>query len=85
FRLVQLYTDTVPANFFPFAVDDDRREDEAKRLNLDFQRNLFGTEQLPLYVVMEVTGSAIKVMDVYDEGKINDPIGFIRFLRNSRK
>lgn len=85
FRLVQLYTDTVPANFFPFAVDDDRREDEAKRLNLDFQRKQFGTEQLPLYVVMEVTGSAIKVLDVYDEGKINDPIGFIRFLRNSRK
>jgi thiol:disulfide interchange protein DsbD len=85
FRLVQLYTDTVPAHFYPFAVDDDRRDDEAKLVNLTFQRQHFGTEQLPLYVVLEVTNNKVRVNSIYDEGKINDPIGFIRFLRQARK
>jgi thiol:disulfide interchange protein DsbD len=85
FRLVQLYTDTVPAHFYPFAVDDDRRDDEAKQVNLVFQRQHFGTEQLPLYVVLEIFPNKVRVNSIYDEGKINDPVAFNRFLRNARK
>jgi thiol:disulfide interchange protein DsbD len=84
YRLVQMYTDTVPATFFPFEVDEDRRIDEAKKLNLPFQLRTFGTEQLPLYVVLEVTKDKAIVRGVYDEGKINDPAAFVKFLKESK-
>jgi thiol:disulfide interchange protein len=84
YRLVQMYTDTVPAKFFAAEVDDDRRIDEAKKLNLPFQNQVFGTEQLPLYVVLEVTKDKALVKGVYDEGKINEPAAFVKFLKDSR-
>jgi len=84
YRLVQHYTDEVPANFYSQQVDDSRRDDEA-RANLQFQRDVFGTEQLPLYVAMEVTKDSIKVRDVYAEGKINDVNRFTEFLKASLK
>jgi thiol:disulfide interchange protein len=83
FRLVQSYTDTVPESFYPQGADADRRFDEAKA-NLKFQRDNFGTEQLPLYAVMEVTKDHVIVRGVYDEAKINEPTAFIKFLNDSR-
>ncbi len=84
FRLVQLYTDEVPGKFYSDDVDYDRRVDEAKPLNLTFQKDLFGTEQLPLYVTMEVTKEKVLVKGVYDEGKINDVGAFVKFLKDAR-
>ena len=80
YTLVSLYTDEVPAAYYPTpATRNQRREDAAA--NLGFQRALFGTEQLPLYVVLDpqVSG-AVKVVAVYDEGKINDVPRFTEFL-----
>jgi hypothetical protein len=85
YRLVQHYTDEVPASFYPEKVDKDRRADEAHALNLAFQKQMFGTEQLPLYVAMEVLKDKVLVRGVYTEGKINDIAAFTEFLRNSKK
>ncbi len=85
YRLVQHYTDEVPASFYEQKVDKDRRVEEAHDLNLSFQKQMFGTEQLPLYVAMEVTKDKVLVRGVYSEGKINDVSAFAEFLRNSRK
>jgi thiol:disulfide interchange protein DsbD len=80
YRLVQLYTDQVPANFYPTEVDDDRRFDEAKANLKDFQKPSFGTEQLPLYVLLEVTKDKVIVRGQYEAGKINDANAFVKFL-----
>ncbi len=80
YTLVSLYTDEVPAAYYLTpASRTQRREDAAA--NLGFQRALFGTEQLPLYVLLDpqVSG-AVKVVAVYDEGKINDVPRFTEFL-----
>ena len=82
--LVQHYTDEVPAKFYGDGVSNDRREDEAD-LNKGFQKQIFGTEQLPLYVALEVTKDALHVRGVYTEGKINDIGGFRKFLSSSAK
>lgn len=80
YSLVQLYTDEVPVDFYtaPPVKKDRDREAEA---NLDFQERAFGTQQLPLYVILEplATGS-VRVVGVYDEGKINDVPRFVAFL-----
>jgi len=85
FRLVQHYTDTVPEAFFPQGADKERRVNEAQA-NLAFQRDpeIFGTEQLPLYAVMEVTRDKVLMRGVYDEAKINNPAAFIKFLNDAR-
>jgi thiol:disulfide interchange protein DsbD len=87
FRLVQLYTDTVPAELYPPGLRGrlgPARQEADAEANLDFQKKAFNTEQLPLYVVLEpLPNDAINVVGVYSEGKINDEAGFARFLRNS--
>ncbi len=85
YRLVQHYTDEVPASFYLEKVDKDRRADEAHAVNLPFQKQMFGTEQLPLYVTMQVLKDKVLVRGVYTEGKINDVAAFTEFLRNSKK
>ena len=78
FELVQLYTDGVPLKFFTLPPIDRNAEAAA---NQDFQRTAFGTEQLPLYVILEpLPGGAVRVVDVYEEGKINDVAKFTAFL-----
>jgi thiol:disulfide interchange protein DsbD len=84
FWLVQHYTDEVPANFYADDVTAQRCQADADA-NLDFQRALFGTEQLPLYVVMEVTKTGVITREVYAEGKINNVSGFRHFLMSSTK
>lgn len=87
FELVQLYTDKVPNKYYPPQVLEAlgpgvaRQRADAK-VNLEFQREAFGTEQLPLYVILEpLADGRVAVRGVYSEGKINDEAAFARFLR----
>ncbi len=78
FKLVQLYTDGVPLKFYKTQPID--RNAEAQT-NGRFQEESFGTEQLPLYVILEpLADGKVRVVDVYEEGKINDVPGFLKFL-----
>jgi thiol:disulfide interchange protein DsbD len=81
YTLVQMYTDEVPAVVYSNPPESVSRNREA-RANLVFQLDLFGTEQLPLYVILEPqpNGKA-RVVDVYKEGKINDRNAFREFLQ----
>lgn len=77
---VQLFTDTVPDRYYPDA--DRRRADADAAANLWFQRQAFGTEQLPLYVILKPEPDGkIGVAGVYAEGKINDEKTFVEFLK----
>jgi thiol:disulfide interchange protein len=81
YTLVQMYTDEVPAAYYTDPPADEARDREAKA-NLNFQRAVFGTEQLPLYAILEPqAGGRVRVVGVYDEGKINDVPRFVEFLR----
>ncbi|MCS7015746.1 MAG: hypothetical protein RMJ19_09635 [Gemmatales bacterium] len=69
---VYLYTDVVPAVFQPSTPPE---------WNRDFQWQAFGDAQLPLYVILEpVSERQARLIAVYNEGKINDVAGFLRFL-----
>ncbi len=87
YKLVQLYTDEVPNAFYApslqaqFGSNTTRQKEDAQ-VNLSFQREAFGTEQLPLYVILKpLADGKISVVDTYDEGKINDEAAFARFLK----
>jgi hypothetical protein len=83
-----MYTDTIPPEFYEGSPDESKRDKDA-RTNLDLQRKSFGTEQLPLYVLLKpepgVKGGPVQVIGVYDEGKINDDGKFIEFLKKGLK
>ncbi|CAN5198893.1 hypothetical protein BH11PLA2_BH11PLA2_47970 [soil metagenome] len=81
FNLVQMYTDDVPGEFY--AVPPPQAELHAEALaNLSFQKKAFGTEQLPLYVILEpLANGQVRVVDVYAEGKINTKDKFAAFLK----
>ena len=83
YHLVQLYTDTVPPEFYESPPPLGERNRHAQQANLPFEQKLFGTEQLPLYVILkpEPGGKAVRVAEVYDEGKINNEAAFIEFLK----
>lgn len=86
YHLVQMYTDEVPKDFYTeFSPTDDRRTEEGIDLNLSFQKEAFGTEQLPLYVILEpvrIDGEdKINVLGIYAEGLINDVESFTQFLK----
>ncbi len=84
FRLVQLYTDEIPPVFYEAPPDNEGREVDA-RINRKFQKNVFGTEQLPLYVTLRpkpgIRGGPVEITGVYTEGKINNVQTFEAFLR----
>ncbi len=86
YSLVQLYTDIVPSEFYPaeersqFGSNTDRQRADAAK-NLAFQRERFGTEQLPLYVILRpLPDGKFEEVGQYEEGKINDTTGFVNFL-----
>jgi len=85
YTLVQLYTDTIPDVFYDSAPGIDRQKADAS-VNFNFEKNSFGEEQLPLYVILkpEPTGKTT-VVGVYEEGKINNEAKFIEFLKNGLK
>jgi thiol:disulfide interchange protein DsbD len=85
YLIVKLYTDTVPTQYFGAAVKSKLRGDgEAYATsNRNFQQKVFGTLQLPLYVVLEPQADGtIKVIGVYPEGRINKEEAFAEFLRD---
>lgn len=79
YRLVQMYTDMVPDHFYSAPLDLGDAVDQAQA-NLRFQQKAFGTEQLPLYVILEPTATGARVVGVYAEGKINNVAAFTEFL-----
>jgi thiol:disulfide interchange protein len=87
YRLVQLFTDKVPDQFYSSETrarfgGDTARQIEDARANLWFQQKAFNTEQLPLYVILEPTADGkVDVLGKYDEGKINDDAAFAQFLK----
>ena len=85
FERVQLYTDEVPVS--QYAIDPGKavRQAEAST-NRDFQIEIFKDSRLPLYaVLMPQADGKVKVIGVYDEGKINDPARFAAFLKESQE
>ena len=81
YTLVQMYTDEVPVAFYTSPPEWTDRKWEAAH-NLAFQREIFGTEQLPLYVILEPqTTGQVRVVATYDEGKINEVGAFVEFLK----
>jgi thiol:disulfide interchange protein DsbD len=78
---VQLYADVMPPHAYLDPPLEDPRRDEAG-INLEFQNAVFGNAQRPLYVILEpLTTGKVRVVGVYDEGKINDVPRFIEFLK----
>jgi thiol:disulfide interchange protein len=81
YRLVQLYTDTVPESLYTAPPSLAKRDADAQS-NLAFQLKYFQNEQLPLYVVLKHDSAGkIQVVAIYEEGKINDEAAFIAFLK----
>ena len=84
YQRVQLYTDTIPEHLFSGPIDIDLNK-QFTRANLDFQSKHFGSEQLPLYAVIDPSGGRARVVGIYTEGKINDVEKFVKFLEDGLK
>jgi thiol:disulfide interchange protein DsbD len=85
YELVQMYTDTIPPEFYETDPGLDGRTADAEA-NLRFEKVGFGLEQLPTYVILKPEPNGkITVVGVYDEGKINDEPAFIEFLKSGLK
>jgi thiol:disulfide interchange protein DsbD len=87
YKLVQLYTDTVPDQLYASSIRSqfrgsvDRQEADAFA-NRKFQDRVFGTSQLPLYVILRPSSTGqIEIVGVYNEGKINNVAAFTEFLK----
>lgn len=89
YTFVQLYTDRVPNEFYApevrarFGKSLSRQIDDAEVANAGFLRKVFGSIQLPLYVILEprLDSERIDVIGIYDEGLINNVNAFASFLR----
>lgn len=82
---MQLYTDEIPKGSYKEAPDDAKRETDAE-INLKFQKAIFKTEQLPLYVVVKpVEGGQFEIVGTYDEGRITKLDKFVEFLKKPLK
>ncbi|MDB5313100.1 MAG: dsbD [Gemmataceae bacterium] len=81
YERVQLYADEVPPEVYanPPSPDDLYEEGQANRA---FKDKLFGTDQLPLYVILLPGPDGTWKAKVYPEGKINDVGGFMKFLQD---
>jgi hypothetical protein len=85
YKLVQLYTDHIPLNYYAPALrskleDSDRVFDDAA-VNSKFQYDAVKPATLPLYVILEpLEDGAIKVVSKNEKGKINDEAEFAKFL-----
>jgi thiol:disulfide interchange protein DsbD len=85
FEKVQLYTDEVPATAYSSDPGHDARTTEA-RANGRFQLAVFGDIKLPLYAIMvPQPDGKLKLLGVYEEGKINDPEQFAAFMDKALK
>jgi thiol:disulfide interchange protein DsbD len=83
YTLAAMYTDKVPTDFYHTPPAEDASRAEAAE-NAEFQRKVFRDEALPLYAILEpLPDGKVRVVGVYDEGKINDPARFAEFLKKS--
>lgn len=85
YELVQLYTDVVPNRFYSpiervkFGNGTSQQQADAGK-NLTFQRNKFGTEALPLYVILEPLPNGEYREVGRQEGRITNQAAFAEFL-----
>ena len=80
YERVQLYTDWLPAEIYAADPGEPARKAEG-RANRKFKIEAFGTDQLPLYaILLPAANGKVKVLGVYDEGKINQPDRFAAWL-----
>ena len=81
FERVQLYTDWVPAR--AYMTDPGDRAAGMRGLPMGSLRTkLSSGNQLPLYAILWPTANGkVKVLGVYDEGKINQPDRFANWLK----
>jgi thiol:disulfide interchange protein DsbD len=80
YERVQLYTDWLPAELYSADPGEPARKTEG-RANRKFKIDAFGTDQLPLYaILLPAADGKVKVLGVYDEGKINQPDRFAAWL-----
>ena len=80
YERVQLCTDWLPAESYTTDPGLPARKAEG-RANRKFKIDAFGTDQLPLYAILLPTADGkVKVLGVYDEGKINQPDRFAAWL-----
>jgi hypothetical protein len=84
---VQLYTDIVPNKFYSpedrarFGSSTERQKADATEVNRPFQQNVFGTSELPLYVILEPNlDGTINVVKTF-HGLIRSEEAFASFLR----
>jgi thiol:disulfide interchange protein DsbD len=86
--LVRLYTDTVPLMYYApedRAAAEGRRTSDA-RVNNEFERRVFETAALPLYVILDpLPDGKINVIAQYDEGLIRNEGEFAEFLRQPQQ
>ena len=84
--VVKLFTDTVPLDYYASEMRDGARaKRDATEVNLKFQKKLFDTEQLPLYVVLEPQlDGKVHILGVYIEGRINNEGAFAEFLKDPK-
>src|SRR5262249_37308850 len=61
-------------------VPSDRDRQRESDINAEFRSSKFGTEQLPLYVLLLPQKDGRWQARVYEEGKINDVEGFKKYL-----
>ncbi|MBM4069268.1 MAG: hypothetical protein FJ271_10025 [Planctomycetes bacterium] len=85
YELVQLYTDVVPNRFYSpiervkFGNGTSQQQTDASE-NLKFQRSKFGTEALPLYVILEPLPDGQYREIGRQEGRITNQAAFAEFL-----
>lgn len=85
YELVQLYTDVVPNRLYSpiervkFGNGTSQQQADAKK-NLDFQRDRFDTEALPLYVILEPLPDGQYREIGRQEGRITNQAAFAEFL-----
>jgi thiol:disulfide interchange protein DsbD len=84
FERVKMYTDFVPADAYKMDPGSKTRDAEAQA-NSDFQLAVLKNIKLPTYAVfMPLPDGKVKLLGVYDEGKINDPAQFVEFLKQAQ-
>jgi thiol:disulfide interchange protein DsbD len=82
YERVQLYTDEVPEELYSSDPGFKTRKREAMANDdFKFDKRVFGTQQLPLYVVLVPQASGKLKALVYPEGAINKPGEFVAFLK----
>ncbi|MBI1830733.1 MAG: hypothetical protein HYR84_04700 [Planctomycetes bacterium] len=83
--VVKLFTDTVPPQYYAkeLANVSSRTQHDAEKVNLAFQKKVFGTEQLPLYAVIEPQANGrIRIVGVFPKARIDNEAEFAEWLKN---